>query len=159
MRSYLMSLISVALLGGVVGMISPEGDLKKYVRLLGTLCLLCAMVGPVFSLLQDDGLRLDGWLENLAPDDEINYEEIYNNALVEGGEKQAAEAIRTSILNSFALPEDSIEVDVEFILENDEEKRSRVQILLRDKAIFADPREIISHVESMGSCQCVIVYE
>ena len=42
MKGFVITLISVAFLNGAVGMVSPEGDIKKYVRLAGALCILAA---------------------------------------------------------------------------------------------------------------------
>ena len=158
MREYLMTLIAVSLFSGIVGMISPEGDLKKYVRLLCTLCLLCAMIGPVLTLFADSAFSAEDWLEEVEKE-EINYEEIYNNALISGEEAQAAETIQNSILQTFSLPSGSLEVSVKSKSKNDTDSPLDVTVILRDEAIFADPKKILAHIEKMGDGRCVIVYE
>ena len=158
MREYLMTLIAVSLFSGIVGMISPEGDLKKYVRLLCTLCLLCAMIGPVLTFFADSAFSAEDWLEEVEKE-EINYEEIYNNALISGEEAQAAETIQNSILQTFSLPSGSLEVSVKSKSKNDTDSPLDVTVILRDEAIFADPKKILAHIEKMGDCRCVIVYE
>ena len=159
MKEYLMTLISVSLLSGIMGMISPEGDLKKYVRLLCTLCVFCAMISPAFSLWQGMGSSGEEILGELIDKEDVNYDEIYKDSLLSFGEVQAEETIKSNILERFLLSEDSIDVEVKSQSENDIEEWIAVTVLLRDEAIFTDPREILSLVESMVSCSCVIVYE
>ena len=158
MREYLMTLIAVSLFSGIVGMISPEGDLKKYVRLLCTLCLLCAMIGPILSLFTDSDFFLGDWAEE-GEEDAIDYEEIYNNALVSGGERQAEEVIHNSIVQTFSLPSDSLEISVKTKSKNESESMADVTVILHDGAIFADPQEILTHIGKMGDFRCVIVYD
>ena len=81
MREYLTSLLSVSLLGGLLTMLSPEGDLKKYVRLLCSLCLLCAMVSPLFSTFAEGELSLDHLWERMEPSESLDYDEIYHQSL------------------------------------------------------------------------------
>lgn len=158
MEGYLMTLISVSLLSGIVGMISPEGDTKKYVRLVSLLCLLCAMVGPALSLFGDSELSLDGLLGE-SKEETVNYDEIYNNTLIYGGERQAEETIHSSIVKEFDLPADSLEIRVRTESKNDTEPLVEVTVILRNQAIFADPKKIVAQIESMMDCRCTVFYE
>ena len=159
MKEYLMTLISVALLSGTVGMLSPEGEMKRYVRLLCSLCLLCAMVGPALSLLGDSDFSMDGLLSDREEIDRLDYDEIYHNSLILGGEKQAADTICAALLQRFELSEGAMEVSVRSPLKNDTDSPVSVTVLLRDEAIFVDPKEILSYVRELGDFQCTIVYE
>ncbi len=159
MEGYLMTLIAVALMSGIVGMISPEGDVKKYVRLLCLLCLLCAMIGPALSALTNSEFSVDSLFGETETEEPINYDEIYNNALIAGGEKQAEEAIKLSIIKEFDLPSDSLWITVQSKSKNDTNSLIEVTVTLGGKAIFADPQKIIQQVESMIDCRCIIVYE
>lgn len=159
MKSYLITLMAVALLNGLVGMISPEGDVKKYVRLLGSLCLLCAMAQPVLGWLSEgDGLIKNLW-ELETEEESTNYDEIYNQALLSGGEKNAESIIKNNLLEAFELPSGSVDVRVDMEMKNDTCEILEVQLTIREEAIFADPRELISYVNERFSCPCVVVYD
>ncbi len=159
MEGYLMTLMAVALLSGIVGMISPEGDTKKYVRFAGLLCLLCAMIGPALTALTDSDFSMDDLTGETQTDDSVDYDEIYNNALIAGGEKQAAQTIKSSIIQEFDLPSDALEVTVQRMSKNDTDSPIEVRVTLGGKAIFADPKEIVRQVESILDCRCTILYE
>ena len=158
--AYALTLIGVAIVSGIVNLLAPDGDVKRYVRLATALCLLCAVANPTVQFLRNNGLGV--WLEELAilgEEEKENYDEIYNNSLIAAGEEQAGIIIKNNILSDFSLEDDSIDVLVTFELKNDEPKIKELRLLLRDSAVFADPRELISYVEERYGCTCVIVYD
>ena len=159
MEGYLMSLISVALLGGIVGMIAPEGEMKPYVRLLSLLCLLCAMIAPILSLWLDSELSLENMLGEIGENETINYDEIYKQSLLAGGERQAEEYLYSSLVKEFDLPPDALEVFVKIQPKNDNEYSVEVTVALGTEAIFADPHRIIEWVENHMDCRCTVFYE
>ena len=155
MREYLLTLMSVALLGGIVGMISPEGDIKKYVRLIGALCLLCAISRPIATSIYDGSLDMDGLLENGAEHESVNYEQIYENMLSEGGKSYAKEVIKGYIAKDLELEESTFDIEIT----SDSEGVESVTVYLRDEAIFADPKKIAEYVNDKFGCACVVVYD
>ncbi|MBR2293193.1 MAG: stage III sporulation protein AF [Clostridia bacterium] len=154
MKEYLLTLMGVALLNGIVGMLSPEGGLKKYVRLVGALCLICAIAQPIFSFLSETDWRLDGLWQGEDTDTSESYEALYEDMLLSGSERYAAERLKGEIARKFNLGEDSFEVTVR----GGEEKAS-VTVTLRDAAIFADPKEIISYIQESYGCDCTVIYD
>ena len=159
MQEYLMALIGVSLLGGIVRMLAPEGDLGKYLRLTVGLCLLCAMLQPLFGILADgEEFAWDGWLEETEYETP-NYDEIYNQALQRGAKKEAEEFIKTEIYREFSFSEESAEVEAVFLSENEIISLSEVRVLLRGEGVLTDPREIIAFVRAEWDCPCVVVYE
>lgn len=158
MKEYLSLLISVALFGGVIGMLSPEGDLKKYLRLLCSLCLLCAMLAPIFSEWRGGNLSLD-FLWESEEGESIDYDEIYNQSLQSGNRENAEKIVKNRLLAEFDLPYDSLDVRVLFSLENDIYRAEKVELILHPQAIFADPKEMIALVNEVWECPCVVIYE
>lgn len=158
MREYLMTLIGVSLFCGVVGMLSPEGNIKKYVRLLSALCVLSAIVGPLLSLGSEGVLSLEE-LVGEVEETEVDYEEIYNQALIMGGERQAADAIWSDLVQTFSIPGEALEVSVKFLAETEENTVMDVTLVLRDEAIFADPHRMIQYLEEQTACRCTVIYE
>ena len=59
MGGFILTVMGVALVAGVTGMLTPDGETKKYVRLVGALSLLCALISPVISAISDGGGDFD----------------------------------------------------------------------------------------------------
>ncbi len=158
MEKYIITLISVALLSGIVGMLSPEGDVKKYVRLAGSLCLLCALAMPVYSFVSEGGVDLEGLL-SFSGEVDTGYEDIYKEALADGAEENAEAALKAGLREKFKLSDDSL--DVELTVEYDGEKYciSAARVLLHNSAVFADPREISAYVNENCGCACAVEYD
>ncbi len=51
----------VAIAGGIVMLISPEGNVKKYIKFIVSLCVVASLISPVFSISE----RLPEYLENI----------------------------------------------------------------------------------------------
>ena len=83
MKEFVIALISVALLNGAFGMLAPEGDLRKYVKLLGSLCLVCAVASPIFTAIKAEGGGFEGLFPDI-PENESRYEDVYGEALAKG---------------------------------------------------------------------------
>ena len=159
MRDYLYALIGVALFGGIVRMLAPEGALQKYLRFSIALCLACAVLQPLLS---------DGWERGIfpweewsigEPTEEINYDEIYNESLQNGAKAQAKELIRTKIYQSFSLTEEMASVEAEFLSKNGILELSEIRVILSGKGVLVDPREIVAFVNSEWGCTCSVIYE
>ena len=159
MKEYLMTLTAVALLGGILGMLSPEGDIKKYVRLAVSLCLVCAMIQPVLSVLSGEMPALDELLGIGEQEETMNYDEIYYQSLLSGGREQAEEAMKQELLKEFSLPYESLEVEAILERKNDGVEVKEIRVTLRDSAIFADPKEVIAPVNERLSCPCTVIYD
>jgi len=159
MKSYLITMMAVALLNGMLGMIAPDGNTKKYVRLLGTLCLLCAMVQPILGLgAEGEGLFQKLWdlsVEETLP----NYGEIYNQALLSGGKENLENILKSRIAEAYSLSLDSFDVAVELAMKNNETTVRQVKLTLRETAVLVDPRELSDHINEWLGCPCVVIYE
>ena len=157
MGSFVVTLIGVAILNGVIGMISPEGDIRKYVRLIGSLCIISAILSPFVSLLSEG-----------IPDFDISfgegeygqkYEDIYESALAEGGKSAAEKAVKSEISRRFSLSEEAF--DVKLIIDDGGEKItvSSVNVYLGSSFINADPKEIADFVSERLGYSCEVIYD
>ena len=159
MREYLNTLVAVALFGGLIRMLSPEGGVQKYLRLTVALCLVCAIVQPLLGGVLDGGeLSLSEWLSE-AEAQETDYDEIYNQALQNGMQNQAIEIIKARIYRELPLSEETASVAAEFLSENGTVELKSVQVTLLGKGILCDPREIVSLVNTAWGCPCQVIYE
>lgn len=159
MQNYLNTLLSVSLLGGMLSMLSPGGDLKKYLRLICSLCLLCAMVSPIFSVLAEGELSLDGLWEQIESSESLDYDEIYNQSLQNGNRESAKNIVKERILSEFDLSDDAIDVEAVFDIKNEKYSLAEIRVILHPKAIFVDPTVLCKWVNETYSCPCVAVYD
>jgi hypothetical protein len=159
MKQYWITFVAVAILNGVVGMIAPEGDIKKYVRLLGALCLLCAVVQPILGWSAEGG----EWTEFLWGETEetvrSDYDEIYNQSLLQGGEKNAEILIKNRILEKFELSDESVDVRVNFAIENEKVRLEEICLTIRKEAVLVDPRILTEYINEAYACSCTVVYD
>lgn len=51
----------VAISGGLAMLISPEGKIKRYVKLIISLCMVSALLAPLMSLSSE----LEGYIDNI----------------------------------------------------------------------------------------------
>ena len=159
MGQYWSTFVAVALLSGIVGMVAPEGDVKKYVRLAGALCLLCAITQPLLGWMREgEGLPDDWWAE-IEDGEEVDYVEIYNQSLMVGGEKNAEMIIKNGILSHFGISDTSLDVEVDFTMEEETVLLREVRLTVREEAILTDPRDLTDYINARYSCPCTVVYD
>ena len=159
MKEYLGALMATALLGGVIKMLSPEGDLQKYLRWSVALCLVAAMVQIPIGWLSEGGeFSFEDFFSEDLPTTQ-DYDEIYNQSLQSGAKDQAKEIIISKIYQAFSLSEESASVEVLFLSENEILSLQEIRVSLHGKGVLTDPREIVSFVEETFGCPCTVLYE
>ena len=158
MREYLLTLVSVVIFSAVVGMLDGENRAKKYIRFLGALCVISAIISPLVSLLPDDGLDRNGWWERVE-DGEKDYDEIYYQAIVSYEIEYAENVLKQNIKNAFSLPDNGLDVRIKTVSENGIYKVDEVWVTLRASAVLADPKKLSAWVLNATGATPVIVYE
>jgi hypothetical protein len=89
----------------------------------------------------------------------VDYDEIYNQNLLNGGIENAERIIQSDIIKEFSLSEKAIGVTVSVEVKNDTMELTEVRLILRDESILTDPRELITYVNQRLLCPCVVVYD
>ena len=158
MGNYVLALISVSLLNGVVSMLTPEGDIKKYVRFVGSLCVLLAIVVPIFLSIYDGEWRLDEYLGGEV-DDSVDYEQIFEEYMAAGAADNSESALKSEIQDVFGLSPDSFDVELDFLSDGDRYKISSATLYLHSTGITTDPVLISSHISDRIGCDCEIKYD
>ena len=158
MRSFVITLLSVAFLNGAIGMISPDGDMRKYVRFTGALCILAAIVSPLYFAINSGALNFceDFFEQSL---DETLYESEYESALLEAGENSLAEAVKKSLITELGMNEKSFGVRVVIASDDGDYRIDAVEIALYSSAVNTDPRDISAFVCDKTGGECRIIYE
>ena len=165
MKEYLGALVATTLFGGIVRMLAPEGSLQKYLRLTVSLCLVAAILGPLFGTLsQETEFSLHEIFSERTEieTNEENYDEIYDQSLQNATRNQVENIIRSKIYQRFSLSEETATVTVEFVTENEKNEKeeiSEITVSLQGAGVLREPRELIAFVREEWNCSCVILYE
>lgn len=159
MKEYLMTLTGVSILCGVIEMLSAEGNLKKYVRLLCALCMLCAVASPLFQILSDGDFDPRSLWEDLGEREEEDYYEIYNQSLLKNETKYAENILKNMVLKEFSLSESSLELRLKIVSKNETYEAETVYVILRDEAVLVNPKKMTDFLNEQAKCECVLIYE
>ena len=157
MGSFIVILCATGLVNGAIGMISPDGELKKYVRLVGALCILLAMVAPIYESVVSGELDLDNYFSDMVEKEE-QYKDVYAEYLADGSRKEAEAMLEASICEKFNLKSDDIAVKAELVRKGDGYALDRIGIYVSGSAILRDPRELVAYVEELAECECEVIY-
>lgn len=160
MEEYGGTLLCVCLLGSVVRMLSPEGDMKRYVGLVTAFCVLLAIANPLTAQMGDDGFRFfrEMW-EEWEEAETVNYDEIYDQSLMNAGGALAENQIKNSILKEFSLTEEDLTVRGSFAMKNGIGEVRQITLYLHKSTLPPDPRELWEYVTQRYSCPCEILYD
>ena len=153
-----MTAIGVAVVVGVCGMLTPEGETKKYVRFAGALCLICALTAPIIRAVSQGDTALENIFTTLDPEVE-NYDEIYKNSLAEGAKSNAEAILSERLIKQFNLSADSFDVSLYLTYDGASYSVESAQVTLKSSAVFADPREISEFINGELDCPCYVVYD
>lgn len=157
MGEFIFTLIAVALLNGAVNMISPDGELKGYVRLVGSLCIVIAVVAPIFSLVSENIFDTG----KLFPDTEgaeSLYEQTFAESIADGMREVAEKGIKEGISKELGLPDGKFDVVLNIETYGEAYRASSVTVILYGIAIPIDPREIRAYAEEVAGCECTVIY-
>ena len=154
----------MAAVGGIVLIVSPEGirsGIKKHIRLICSLCVLCVMISPLHSLFESLG-EIGGRVN--STDEDILYgvyESIYN----ESSEKIYGEGIERAVKQRLAegldIPADQCRTAVEFSDSDGDGfgEPKKITVILSGRSIFKDPRQVEALISGEFQCECVCAIE
>lgn len=157
MREYLMSVIGAALIAGVISVIVPTGNgegLKKYVTLIGSLCVLCVLLSPLTSVLEFMSDLSDGDIAEWFNESEKEYSGKYYEFLMSVGKDNVEDGISVLLFDTFGIPENESSV-IAVVSERDGELIIvSVSITLTGKSVLKDPYAIEKYISTLLGCEC-----
>lgn len=161
MSEYVFTIIAVSVAVGFFLALTPErGGIDKYVRLIGMLIILCAMVSPIGKLLQsvDDDFFDDLRDELISHKQESeNYDEIFREYL----EKFSLNDIKSTIVNmlnkEFNIPENELQINITTDIVEGVPMIKNLQILLSGNSIFQNPYKIEEFIKNSLACDCQVL--
>ena len=161
MKEYFMIVISVIFMGGIVVSLAPEGTGQRYLRLLASLAVTGCIIIPLFSFL--DGWQIDAnrisemltWGEESTQ----NYEEIYNNTILNVGANKLENKLENEILQELNGKDGDIEIRIIADQKSGEIYIERTEIIIYPSGIALDPRFMKNYISERLECECVVIYK
>lgn len=163
MRDYLLSVIWISVIAAISEILAPSlGGIKKYLKLIGALCVICIMVMPLADLLGNseniyEGIK-DEFKTKLNKEDmNKKYEELFFEYLNDHSVSELKEQIQSLLKDQFGVEEGESDIKV-FTVKNDNGLYpEKIQILLSGKSIFKNPYDIEEYFENMIGCKCEVL--
>ena len=158
MKEYIFSVIGAAIVTAVIVLFLPDGELSKYVRLLASLALVCAIALPSADIFGQN--RIDGFFSSLIPETEnvLSAEKEYYDSLTKltAGELEAELSHR--VCKKFGIAEENIELTVIAEEKDGVFCINSVKIGLFGTAVIKNPYDIEAYVEELTAADCDIYY-
>ncbi len=153
-----MSIVGAALLCSAVVMLVPDirGDtLKKYVKLIGALCLICIMLRPAASLGEAVG-KLAERGESILAESEAgeDHSKVYSEYLGEIASRSSEEAVLSLLSEQFSVSAEQCRVETEIEQSDGQSRLTNIRIYLFGEAVLRDPYLIESRVGELFGCPC-----
>lgn len=162
MKEYLISVIWVSIIVGICELLSPHSEgIKKSIKAIGALCILCVVIGPIVSLTNltaDLGENIKNEiLEGQDKDLYREYEELLENYLT-GFSEDAVKSTISQLLNEkFSIPAEESDVIIFTEIKNDVLTPVKLQILLTGGSIFKNPYDIEEYFSKLIGCKCEVL--
>ena len=165
MRTYIYSIVCMAAVGGIVLIVSPDGirsGIKKHMRLICSLCMLCVMISPIGEIL--NGINDIGNKINDSDEDEQLhgiYESIYESKSDEGYNESIGKSVKAELNKKMSVPEKECRVSVEFSDTDQDGFREprKITVILSGSSVFMNPRQVERFVAEKFGCECVCAIE
>ena len=161
MKRYFLSVILVALVGGICEELLPEdGALRPHLRLVTAICVLALLVLPGREMLAGIGsflerVDLDGILSSES-ESLRDYEEILEDALSRFSREEAERSLQGLLEERFDLQRGSCRVEITL---GEDGSPERVLVTLSGFSMLKDPREIAQVVLDRLGCPCDVTVE
>jgi hypothetical protein len=165
MQQYLMGLFTLALCCAVVELLAPAGEgggIARHIKLLSALCLLCTLISPLISLLQNGGelpkIWEDWFKEWTDTDEEIKEWEDRWQEESEGLDIAYAQLLVADMIREeFGL--EASDVRVELLLDEEEGSVKEARVALTGKAIWVDTHRMEAYIKDTFGWQGTIYLE
>ena len=158
MKSYIISIICIGVIGSIISLLAPEGEgggLSRHVKLAAGVCVILVCFAPAVEAIE--WLR-DLDIESVRPveeNDRTEYESIFDSTYREAEIDELCEGIKAVVAERSGLDPLSFEVSARLSGEGENKRLSRVTVTLYGSAIFADTGEIERYLTAMLGCEIV----
>ena len=161
MKEYFVVIITVTFIGGTIVSLAPEGAGQRYLRLLVSLAVTGCIIMPLFSFLDGRDIDASGISELLSWQEENtqNYEEIYNNSILEAGARGVENELKSEIIQALDGEHEDIDLRIVAKQESGEIYIERSEIIIYPSGVALDPHFMENYVSERLGCECTVIYK
>ena len=160
MKEYFLAILAIAVIGGIIISLSPDGASAKYIRLLCGICTVGCIVIPIVSYAAQSNILDENWLLIFDSDQYVDqYDEIYNSALVDAEISNADYLLKNKIIQEFVIKDEDFDVHIKINEESVEKYIECVELRIYAQGIEIDPHSIEKYVKNLLGCECITYYD
>ena len=163
MSGYVYSIVCIAAAGGIVCVVSPDSGIKKHLKLVCALCLLCVMIAPTSNFINSlrDVFDIDGTGLLGESDGEVRdaYESIYNRYLEGGYSDNIGEAVKDVLYEKMGVSKENCRMLVQLSEKDGVREIRKITVILSGANVFKDPDQIKNTVFETFGCECECAIE
>ena len=169
LKTYVYSVVSFSLALGILLLLVPDGvrqGLKKHVKFIGVLCLLCVLINPATALIESLEELLSGdpsIIFGEPREDELyaKYEDIYQSYLDGSYGENVGDAVKDSLFEKFGIKKESCRVLTELSDNDGDGVRTpqKITVVLSGADRFRDPEAIKEFVAEVFGCDSAVALE
>ena len=159
MKGYLISIAAVSVFCGVVDLLSPQNDMRKYLKLLCGICVLCIIAEPLTSVFKNFGGLLEGMADSEIEISQSDYTKMFEDNLRRGAADEVARYVKEKL--SEELNASAEDFDLSVVLEEKEGSYRAVRATVRifRSGLALNAGEMVNAVENILDCPCAVIYE
>lgn len=117
--SYLGEIVLIAAVSGLLYTVAPEGNLKKHLQFVISLCIVVSLAVPMFSMVMDLPEIFEKSFEE-AEMGEVASGNDLTDSLISASKKEIEKAIASYIAEKYEISESEISVETVLDAENPE---------------------------------------
>lgn len=155
MNTYIITIITISIVGGIVSSLVAK-ELKKHVNFIVGLICAIVLLSPIVSFLNDSIIIKNG-IYSLV--DSLNLNENLSNRsqyIVNTSIETVSEGIKKEIINRFDFNENDVEVNLNAKQENGLTTIDSVTITLQNKASWYEESKVKEYAEELVGCKVII---
>ena len=154
MKGYLITVATGALLVTMVNLLSPQGErggIARFVRLFTSLLLICIIASPLSGAAQalEQLFQFDF---SFGEEQQEEYDSQMQELLDSASKDYVRQMLTKQLEERFSITAGQVEVRLEW--KDGESKPTRATVILKDAAIWKNPRELQAFVEELLGCPC-----
>jgi len=157
--SYLGEIVLITAVSGLLYTVSPEGNLKKHLHFVISLCIVVSLAVPMFSMVMDLPALFESNVEQAERGEEESARE-WTDSLLSVSKKEIEKAIVSYISEKYAIPEENISAETVLDAQDPEAVEIReIQILIRgESSVSAETIRNDLHETFLGKSRVTVSF-
>ncbi len=154
MKHYLITVAAGALLATLVNLLAPQGEkggIARFVRLFTSLFLICLLASPLSGAAQALE-KLFQFDFTFTEDKQEEYDSQLQELLDSASKDYVTQMLKKQLEERFLISPGQVEVILEWKEEGS--RPTKATVILKEAAIWKNPRELQAFVEELLGCPC-----